>query len=652
MHCYWAARGLAERGHQVFVVTNAEEVEDTFRICVPEADRAAGGMYAPSFPESNGRVEVHSTTPPDRSTLYYIPMGNPTVSRLASRATDLIRKHDCKVIFSYYLEPYGMAAQLASYWTSVPYVFKHAGSDLHRLMPITELTTAYREVLLHASRILSGGPSRRIVSSYGVPEDRIESSVGFALPRASFNADREPLDLDLLLEEYRATLAEGDPRHKFARPLDPHLPIVGIYGKMGEYKGSFDLLYAVARLARDGFHVQCVALSRGWQEHTFYDLAVELGVEEQIRVHPFLPHWQVPAFIRACDAVAFLERDFPIAAHTPTIPSEILSCGGCLIVSEEVLRKQLFRWKARDRQNLIVVSDPRNHEELAEAIRFALVDRERAREIGRAGTELVDGLPLYNSYVDALESVLENAATAGPLEHQDAQQPAESLFDQRREPLEMISQMYPYVDSLLDDKKKQQLRLAFQGSGVGVGVEDRRDLAMEVGQLAYEILAEGPDPSLIGDVCRYEYKMHQWSKYGEKDPLEKGLTRGSFPGDPSALVPVLRGGWEVQEFSFDVERVAESVFNGETVPYREASEFASQNPVFILFHEGSLPMRIDRSTAALLALLAQERLATHELLSRLHEFFRSESAESLKPGVLSALEGLYWEGAIGFESTP
>jgi hypothetical protein len=112
----------------------------------------------------------------------------------------------------------------------------------------------------------------------------------------------------------------------------------------------------------------------------------------------------------------------------------------------------------------------------------------------------------------------------------------------------------------------------------------------------------------------------------------------------------MRGDWEVQEFAFDVERVAEAVFNGQTVADKEASEFASQDPVFILFHEGSIPMRIDHSTAALLALVEQERLATCELVTRLQEFFRAESTESLEPGVLSALEGLYWEGAIGFES--
>lgn len=627
MHCYWAARGLAERGHSVFVVTNADEVEETFRIEISEADRSDQGMYAPFFSETGGRVEVHSTKPPDRSELYYIPLGNPTVSRLAARATDIIREHKCEVIFSYYLEPYGMAAHLASYWTHVPYVFKHAGSDLYRLMPISELTTAYREVLTQANRVLSGGPSRRVVTSHGVPEERIESSIGFNLPRDFFNGEREPLDLE----------------------LDSNLPVLGIYGKMGEWKGTFDLIHAIKRLVDDGFPLQLVALSHGWQETRFHKLSQELGVDRYLRVKPFIPHWQIPAFIKACTAVAFLEREFPIVAHTPTIPSEILSCGGCLIVSEEVLRKQLFRWKTRDRQNLIVVSDPKDHGELAEAIRFALTDPKRAEEIGRRGLELVDDASGYPTYINALEKVLTQVSGESPVGPKREGVTSGGLFEERRDPLDMIKRTYPYVHALLDDDEQHRLRLAFQGSGVGAGVEDHASLALLLGQWIHDELANDSQPRLIADVCRYEYKMHQWSKFFEKNSSEESRQWGSFPRDPNGLVPVIHGAWEVQEFTFDVERVAECISSGETVGKNGELNFANPAPVFILFHEGSMPMRIGPSTAALLALLEKERLTISELLPRLQNLLGSESTESLKPDVLSTLEGLYWEKALRFE---
>ena len=649
MHCYWAARGLAERGHQVFVVTNAEEVEDTFRIQIPERDRAADGMYAPSFPNTGGRVSVCSTTPPDRRSLYYIPMGNPTVSRLASRATDIIREHNCTITFSYYLEPYGMAAYLASKWTNTPYIFKHAGSDLHRLMPISDLTSGYREVLRSANRVLSAGLSRRVVSSHGIPEERIEGKVGFGLPRAFFNAKVEPMDIDALLQEHLLQLEDDHPHRAYLRPLDPKLPTLGIYGKMGEYKGTFDLLHAIGRLARSGFPLQLVALSRGWQEEVFYEIGEELGLQEFLRTHPFIPHWRIPSFIRACDAVAFLERDFPIAAHTPTIPSEILSCGRCLLISEEVLRKQMYRSKVRDRCNVIVVSDPCDHDELADALRFALSDTARAEAIGRAGTVLIEDQPGYLKYIDELEKVLTVAAKESPVVPAAREEPDDLLGPRRQDPLQMIGQTYPYVDGVLDDEQRHRLQLTFQGSGFGAGINDRKELVQALGQRLYEMLADDSGCSLLGDICRYEYKLHQWAKYNDNDDKPERKLRGKFPPDLDAMRPVLEGEWEIQEFAFDVEKVAERISTGEMVPAGSFPDFACAAPMYVLFHKGSVPMRIGPAIAATLVLLETERLTTRQLMARLTEVLGRGSKECLDPAITSVLEGLFWEGVLQFE---
>jgi hypothetical protein len=120
-------------------------------------------------------VEVHGTEPPDRSRLYDIPIGNPTVTRLATMATDIIRKHDCKIIYSYYLEPNAMAAHPASAWTGVPYLVKHAGSDLDRLLPLDDLKTAYLEVL--------------------------DPRIAFGLPEHYFHPDGPRMDINGLLAE-------------------------------------------------------------------------------------------------------------------------------------------------------------------------------------------------------------------------------------------------------------------------------------------------------------------------------------------------------------------------------------------------------------------------------------------------------------------
>ncbi|MCC9311964.1 glycosyltransferase [Kitasatospora sp. RB6PN24] len=386
MHCYWAARGLAERGHRVFVVTNADEVEETFRIRIPEADRVEGGAYAPAFPDSGGRVTVTSTQPPDRRELYYIPLGNPTVSRLAGLATDVIRAHDCEVIFSYYLEPYGVAAHLASRFTGVPYVFKHAGSDLHRLMRLPDLRTTYTEVLRGANRLISRGPSRARLLEAGVDERVITPCAAFGLPADPFT----PAGPSRPLSQWLAT-GSGS-----TRPVDSDLPVLGTYGKLGEFKGSFDLLHAMRRLFSDGFRFNLLAAAQGWQQDAFTRLADRLGLTDHVHLIPFMPHWSIPEFVRSCTALAFLERDFPIAAHTPTIPSEIIACGGCLVLSTEVARKQLFRAAIRDRRN-VVATDPLRHDDLAAALRYALEDSVRAQDIGYRGHLELRYEPTYES---------------------------------------------------------------------------------------------------------------------------------------------------------------------------------------------------------------------------------------------------------------
>src|SRR5262245_19120910 len=146
MRSYWLARDLAERGHQIFLVTNAAEVEPEYRIVLDDEDR---DWYQPRFPASGGFVKVRNTQPMTDA-MTHIPLANPFVTKLSSLATEMIRQHGCEVVFAYYLQPYGIAAYLASQWTGTPYMLRHAGSDLGSLMKQPGLTTAYREIVRQA----------------------------------------------------------------------------------------------------------------------------------------------------------------------------------------------------------------------------------------------------------------------------------------------------------------------------------------------------------------------------------------------------------------------------------------------------------------------------------------------------------------------
>jgi glycosyltransferase involved in cell wall biosynthesis len=398
---YWLARGLAERGHQVEVVTNAMEVEDTFRLRLTAEDSRE---LTPSF-DNGGRVSLH--TPEVFSPkLTHIPQANPFVSKLAGLATRVIRDRGCEVIFSYYLEPNGVAAHLASAWTGQPYVVQHAGSDLGRLMKQPGLDTTYLEVFRRADGICTGSPYTFV--GMGASPESVYRHPPFYLPEGIFTPEAEPLDLDAHIAEIEAQLkAEGkaDALHN-PGPLDPQVATVGIYGKMGEAKGSYDLLAALARLRQEGRRFNFVAVTSGREMERYRRAVKENDLEDCTWVLPFMAHWRVPRFLRACDGVCFLERDFPIAFHAPTIPREVLSCGTCLVLSGEILAKQPYRERMVDGESFLLVSDPKDHSVLAGALRRIVDDREGAREIGRRGVEVLSDRPSYETHAEAYEALL------------------------------------------------------------------------------------------------------------------------------------------------------------------------------------------------------------------------------------------------------
>lgn len=388
---YWLAYGLARRGHEVHVVTNAGEVEDEYRMHLQPGDRE---HLSPVFPESKGFVRVvHSERLSSRT--MHIPEHNPFVTKLASMATQAIREHGCEAIFAHYFEPYGLAAYLASRWTKVPWLVRHAGSDLDRLMALPHLSTAYKEILREADGLVTRGTLVDRFLGMGVAPDRIFGASPYTPPPDVFHPGAPPLDVNSLPAKLRPEAA-----------FDPAKPTIGIYGKVGTAKGSFDLLQALASLRREGLDFNFLAMTQGRGLEPFAKSVRELELTDRAWIIPFLPNWRVPSFIRTCTATCFLERDFPIKIHTPTVAVEILLAGGCLVLSGEIARKQPYREAMVDGENLFLVDDPKDVADLAATLRRVIEAPEAAREIGLRGRALVEDPDGFDRYVESWEQVL------------------------------------------------------------------------------------------------------------------------------------------------------------------------------------------------------------------------------------------------------
>lgn len=395
---YWLARGLASRGHEIHIVTNADEVEDRYRI---QLDFDDAKMLQPQF-DNGGCVRVHHVESFDHIAMAYIPVANPYFTRLASLSTDVVRRYECEVILAYYLEPYGMAAWFAAQRCGRPLLIRHAGSDIDRLARVPDLGLAYKEILRDATAVLTFPRLVRRFASMGVVPSRIVEAPPYLHDARFFSPHGPALDLDA------TAICDGA-----GRPLGSPakaIPTFGVYGKVGAAKGTFDLITALGRLAAEGRSFQLAAMVGNEFGAMIRTRLAASGIAERTLILPYLPNWRVPEFIRACTAVCFLERNFPVAIHGPIVAREVLLCGSCLFVSKEIADKQVDRERLATGVHLLVVTDPHDIDELTDALRTVLDDPARARQIGTAGAEAVVESGGYERFVDSWEGLIERYA--------------------------------------------------------------------------------------------------------------------------------------------------------------------------------------------------------------------------------------------------
>ena len=380
---FWLCYALAKQGHQVHLVTNANEIEDEFRIT---KGTIPSDMDGTPFADVKDNINVYYT---DRFAKYsYIPYTNPFTTKLASKAIEVVKEHKCDLIFGHYFEPYGVAAYIASKATGVPFGLKHAGSDVGRLLKSPEHKPLYNEMFAAADFIfISNSTARRFLHN-GVDYDKLVPLSPPTYPEFIYNPERSPLNLEQYLEHTADSLTKpiyAELREMFGiKNYNSDVGSIGIYGKVGEAKGSYDLINALGKLKKQGKSFNFLALTNGHRKNMleFISKIKEAGIEENTIWLPFMPHWKVPEFINLCDAVCFLERDFAIPIHHPGVASEVMMCGKCLIVSDEIYNKQKSKDDLVNGEHLIVV-DPHDTSAMMKNIQFVLENREAAKQIGR-----------------------------------------------------------------------------------------------------------------------------------------------------------------------------------------------------------------------------------------------------------------------------
>jgi len=399
---YWGARDLAARGHEVHVVTNAKEVRPPFRMHMRRQDwKRCEAAYEPT-----GSVTVHWTDPVDNSQ-FYIPLASAFVSKLAATAARVHSERPFDVVYSHYLEPYGVAGHLTAEIARVPHVVRMAGSDAGRLWRHPQLEALYDHVLHSAATVIATGVVAGRAIKHGVRPERIAAVGGFELPEDLFRPEGPALDLATLRRE----IEDPELRDSLWGGFAGELPYFGVYGKLGETKGSFALLAAIRQLKQAGLEVGLVAMAHGWPalEGKFRARAEELGIADRILQIPFLPHWRVPEFLRSCLAVCCLEQDFPIAFHAPVVAREVLMCGACLVGSTEVIRKLPDYQRVPDGYGCVAIEDVQDVEALSARLAAIASDPEPIASVAARGRAFARAAHVDESAPDRLERLLKAA---------------------------------------------------------------------------------------------------------------------------------------------------------------------------------------------------------------------------------------------------
>jgi glycosyltransferase involved in cell wall biosynthesis len=592
MRTYWAAHGLAAHGHEVHVVTNAKEVGPPFRMHMRSSDwKRCEATYG------GGSVKVHWTDPID-CFQSYIPMASPFVSKLAGIAARLHSEAPFDVIYSHYLEPYGVAACLSAQAARVPHVVRMAGSDAGRLWHHPQFEALYDHVLRSADIVIATGKVAERAIRHGVDPGRIAPGGGFVVPEDLFTPDGPMLDPALLRAEVEA---EPDLQDLLWGDFTVGWPYLGIYGKLGRNKGSFALLAAMHRLKQAGLQVGLLALAHGPPavERAFRARARRLGLADRILQIPFLPHWRVPEFLRGSIAVCCLEQDFPIGFHSPMIPREILLCGTCLVASAEVIRKLPGHEQLPHGYGCVIIEDVNDANVLSDRLAAIVQDREPAAALGARGRSFALELQRDVPFPRTLERILEVAAgpravrsPADMAAEPPAAQTRASQFPLTQLALTAIEEAglndSGTTGETLDLEHARQVLATIEQRSMHDGTTELRRLAqavrLEVAIAETEAEAElrsseDPDPL-------FRLRMRRWAMGND---------------DLAALVPVRDPSLRIIEFDYDI-----SAFRGAQA-VSELLDTLAPGPSYIVVFGRSMerqrePLLVDTITAQILRL--------------------------------------------------
>lgn len=369
---YWMAKGLGKKGHEIYVVTNAWEVESEFR------EKMTINEDIDAYQPKN--VFIYNTNPFVNP--HYIPYSRAYCEKLACLATEIIRLHSIPLIDSSYILPYGVSGFIAKTLTHCPQILRHAGSDLNRLLRSPYLNALFKAMLTKADKVVTPtAQMKQFLLTLGVQEERIFVCKPY-VDIDAFNPNVTPADFTGMIKG------------------DENTPIISYIGKIGMAKGIFELIMALNKI-KENFALLLVA--NGPYIEKIRAMIKGTKIKKRCIFMGFLPPWRIPGVIRTSTCVVHPEKGFPIKGHAPILPREVMATGRCSVISDELYEKRAFR-EISDGIHTVVVN-PSDTSEFKSKLKSLIKEPDHAYEIGREARKLSERKEDFKGYLNHVEKL-------------------------------------------------------------------------------------------------------------------------------------------------------------------------------------------------------------------------------------------------------
>ena len=288
---YWLAHGLAERGHEVHVITHPVSAAREYAIPGQQSMPAneVPGLY------------VHR---PTDDFPWHLPEDEEYPIRLLELAVEIVRRYDIQVIDSGYLVPYGIVGHLVKSTTGVPHVVRHGGSDLEKFLKAGVLSRTLNEALAQADLLITD-----------------KANLDFLAAKSSHTLCHAPYVPD---EKVFKPHACPSTRHRVA--------CIGKVNYQWQDKGLRHVIEIMTMLPA---RFECLFVGQGKGMAAFRQ-AIGTGSASRVKWRSFIPPWRMPGLLQELDAIFAFEGFLPHPVFSNLV-AEALAMGTGLITDRQDL---------------------------------------------------------------------------------------------------------------------------------------------------------------------------------------------------------------------------------------------------------------------------------------------------------------------------